>query len=434
MSLFRNTFLMAITTGFRLAAGFLAFVMVARHLGAADFGTLMYWMAIGTLAALIVNFGTGQYMLREIGADPEQSHRIVGRVGAAKIVLSIIVLVASAIGSLALGDTLTLYWLLMLMAIADTATEYFFCAYRGMGDFMTEAWFSSLSAIAHLVLLYLGILLSADIVGIALVFMISRTFTAVVAGILYRKNYGPFQLLAHWRGWWTTVKSNKTYAADAFLTNLYSQIDSILLKHLSGPESLGIYQAGMRLMQGLNNIAPVLSNVYLPRLSGEIQRQANHGNTARLLYLQLVGFGIFVSVAFSLFNTEIVGIVYGKAFSSLEPLLPWFGALLLLRLFASNFGVLLTASGQQGSRAASIAICLVIVIASGIWLVPAHAALGMIWSALLATAVLAVIYCWRTFTSRARHTMSKGQIALSATAFIVVAALLARSIALPVKQ
>ena len=427
MSLLKNTSLMLVTTGLRLVAGFVTFVVVARHLGASDFGLLMYWMTVAALAALVVGFGTGPYMLKEIGAHPQDCRKIVGGVGALKIVLAAVVGLISALFYPLMGNAVLIYWLLLATAVADATTEYIFCAFRGMGDYATEAWFSSIMAIVHLGLIYAALWLGADIMGIAATFMISRSLATIGAGTLYVKRYGHFGIKDQWRQWLPMLVRNKAYAADAFLTNLYSQLDTILLKHLGGAEALGIYQAGMRLMQGLNNIAPVLSNVYLPKLSSEIANRTDHGRTARLLYLQLVGFGFIVALVFSLASHDIVRIVYGTAFAPLEPLLPWFGVLLLFRLFASHFGILLTASGQQGSRARSIAVCVLVLLASSFLLIPSWGALGMVASSTLATSALALIYFWRTISTHANHRWNTGQIATSIAGFTVILALMLRA-------
>jgi len=404
----------------RLIVGFLVFVMVARHLGVNQFGTFMYWMTVATLAAQVVNFGSGPYMLKELGANPESRPQIVGGVGASKFVLASLVILASLVATPWISDSTPIYWCLLLTALAEVISEYIFCAFRGMNDFMTEVWFSAAVSCVHLVLLVAATAAGAGLLGIAGTFTASRTIAALGAGLVYRRRFGGFGIRQNWPNWKTTLSQNKAYAADTFLTNLYAQIDSILLKHLSGPEALGIYQAGLRLLQGLNNIAPVLSNVYLPRISSDIKHGNDHSRTASLLYIQLVGFGLIVAIGFLCLGGEIVDILYGSQFEALKPLLPWFGALLLLRLFASNFGILLTASGHQASRAWSVGACLIIVVVSGFWLIPTHGALGMIWSALIATLVLAITYVTKASTTKARHCWGKAQIALSVTGFIVV--------------
>lgn len=423
--LLKNTLLMAGTTAVRLAAGFLVFVLVARHLGAGGFGVFVYWTAVATLIALGVNFGTGPYMLRELGARPARRLHIVGSVGAAKLVLT----------ALALGATLAAApWLsagplllaLLAMALGDAWSEYAFCAFRGAGDYLTEVWMSTLSATLHLALVWLAVWAGAGLLQIALVFAASRLASALAALQLYRRRYGPLGLGGGRRHWRQALRANRGYAADAFLTNLYTQADSLILNHLAGPAALGVYQAGMRLLQGLNNIAPVLSNVYLPRLAGELHAGHSHRRTATLLYAQLVGFGALVAALFALGGRWIATAIYGGEFAALGGLLPWMGCLLMLRLFASNYGILLTAAGRQSARVWAIAACLAVLLAAGALLVPRAGALGMVWSAILATLALGGIYFYRVMRSPANPHMRGGLLAGAFIFMIVLGGLLGR--------
>jgi len=416
---------MAMTTALRLATGFVGFVLIARHLGAVQFGTLTYWMTISFLAALVVGFGSGPYMLKEIGANPQMRQSVVGGVGASKVLLTLAVGLVSLLATPFLGDHAVIYWCLLISAVADVVAEYVFCAFRGMNDYLTEVWFSTATSCIHLGLVVLTIWLGGNLEQVAATFMLSRVLAAVGAGVSYKKRFGIFGIRENWRDWKHALLGTKAYAADAFLTNVYSQMDSLLLNHLSGPGALGIYQAGLRVMQGLNSLAPILSNVYLPKLANELKNNHDHSHTARVLYAQLVGFGLTVALLFGLFSTPLIDALYGQSFSSLKPLLPWFGALLLLRLFASYYGILLTASGQQATRAWSIGICLVIVVICGFYLIPAHGALGMVWSSLIATLALATIYLMKTQKSHANPRWSPPQFIFSAAGFVVVLALLA---------
>lgn len=423
MKLLRNTLWMGTTTLFRLATGFVAFVLVARHLGTADFGTLMYWMTISALVSLVIGFGTGAYMLKEIGAHPEQRQAIVGGVGASKLVLMGLVGVVSLMATPWIASP-SLYWFLLATAVADIVVEYIFCAFRGADDFLTEVWFSTITSCTHLGFILLAVNMHASLGAIAITFMLSRALSACAAAALFRINFGPFGIFHHWHSWRGILVKNRAYAADAFLTNVYSQLDSLLINHLSGPAALGIYQAGLRLMQGLNNLAPVLSNVYLPKISNEIKNQKDHSRTAGLLYLQLVGFGMVSALILGFASAPITNLVYGPAYGALKPLLPWFGALLLMRLFASNFGILLTASGQQSTRAVSNLVCLVIIVICGYWLIPLYGALGMVWSALLATTALAAIYVFKTYRSAANPRWALGQLTLTVAGLSCLVAML----------
>jgi O-antigen/teichoic acid export membrane protein len=412
------------TTVVRLIAGFFVFVLVARYLGAGGFGVFIYWTTVASLIAVGINFGTGPFMLRELGARPELRQAVVGRVGAAKLLLTAAALAGSLAAAPFLGGPAALFLALLAMAVGDAFSDYVFCAFRGGGDYLTEVWMSTISSMLHLLLVWLAIGAGASALQLGLVFAVSRLSAAGAALLLYRHRYGPLGVVAHWRAGPQALRENRSYALDALLTNVYTQLDSLLLNHLAGPAALGVYQAGMRLLQGLNNVAPVLSNVYLPKLAGELHGRRDHRHTATMLYLQLVGFGALVALLFTLFGELIARVIYGAKFAGLGALMPWIGCLLLLRLFASNYGILLSASGQQTARVWAIMASLLALLATALWLVPRHGALGMIWSAMAATLVLAGIYCHRVVTGPANPRMAGRMLGGLALVILLLGALL----------
>ena len=82
---------MTLSSIFRLLAGVVLFIFLARFLGPEEFGRLMYGFTLATIAVLVIEFGFSQQLLRDIGKEPDQVLLIMGRVFLAKILLTLLV-------------------------------------------------------------------------------------------------------------------------------------------------------------------------------------------------------------------------------------------------------------------------------------------------------------------------------------------------------
>ena len=132
-----------------------------------------------------------------------------------------------------------------------------------------------------------------------------------------------------------------------------------------GPAGVGLYQAGMRLVEGACRLAPVFAQYVLPSLS------AHAADPKRFMRRVLRVLGIFGAIGvlggltLALNADFIANVLYGKEFSALVPLLPWFGVLLVLRYLETAGGLIIVAKGLQSVKIWIVAAQLIYVLAVG---------------------------------------------------------------------
>jgi O-antigen/teichoic acid export membrane protein len=398
----KNVVFMGMSTFVRLLTGVVVFVILARLWGPAAFGTFMFWSTSAILMALVVDFGFGQYMLRESGRSPERCRELTGEVLLAKLALAL------PVGVLALGMAVyfefrsgmgLLVLLLAGSAITFSFSEFLMAPLRAVGAFHEETKIIVVANLTHFGLVaglgWLGFGLAAVAGG----FLASRLFHLVVAWRRLTRVIGrPTFPAGSGRSVRRTLRAGVPYGADAGLTNLYSNVDTLIVNAYLGPAAVGIYQAGMRLMQGANTFAPVLSNVYLAPIAKEGPHGPAFPRLARSLFLSMLLAGT-VAAAFFVFGAElVVDILYGEAYRDLTELMPLIGALLLIRYVAASSGVLLTAVGLQSARVYVISAALLVLLALAAWLVPWLGLRGMLIGAIAATTLLLAGYLARLLT------------------------------------
>ncbi|MEL4180629.1 oligosaccharide flippase family protein [Roseateles sp. PN1] len=344
---------MSLSTVLRMGSGFVLFVIVARQLGVESFGTLSYWMAVAGLATLPVNYGFGLYALREIGRNPAISSALIADTLVAKLALAALMAMVFALSLPWLAERQTIVaWALLAMFFLESFAEHFNAGLRASGAFHVEAKLAVLISFGQLGLVSGVALIAPQLESVALAFFASRFFALLLTCLVYRR--GKRLAQADWRGAChriaQTLRAGLPYAADTVVSTINSTVDVLILQHFAGARAVGQYQAGMRLMQGANAVAPILGNVYIPRISNEY-RAGNELDTvlSNLMFKLLISAGL-IGAGFAWLGEPLIHLLFGSSYSEVGHLMPWFGLLLLIRHLATSFGVNLTAAGLQKSR------------------------------------------------------------------------------------
>lgn len=395
-SLLRRLALMGSSTAFKLGAGVLTFVLMARLLGVHNFGTLMLWLSVAALISLVGNFGFATLLLKEIGATPQRAAELISAVVTAKLLVTAVLV----------GFTLTvvswywpqMVWLflpLLLAQMADTFTEVFVVGLRANGQFNTDAQLTTFVSVIQLIVVGAAVWFFPNMHAAAAAFAASR-LVALIATMWVVGSRLPGIAITGWRRAIDTLVAAKAFAVDVVLQSLMGQIDSLVLNAYLGPAAVGVYQAGLRLFNGLAQVAPVLANVLLPQVSSTFfnNRSAFGSESRRVQWVfMLAGLGFGLSLA--VLAGPITHHVFGAEFALLQQLLPWFGLLFFVRMFAASWGILLTATGQQGFRAKCNFVMWLVIGSACVPLVPRFESAGWLMALVLGHVLLSMMYMRR---------------------------------------
>jgi len=388
---------MALSTALRLLTGVVIFIAMARTWGPEKFGSFMYAFTVTSLIGLVVDYGFGQQLMRDIGNNRESTRQIMAGVLTAKLMLTVGIVVLCAIAVMMPWvhvQSTGLFWILLVTCISASFAETYSCVFRGLEQYHEEtviaAWVNFLHFGAVLAFLWEGF----GIIAIALVFLASRLLFLLMSWRTYER-IAPLNHVAEKASLvkgLSNLRSGLPFAAEAGFTNFQSQVDTLIVHHFLGPVAVGVYQAGLRLMQGANTFAQVLSNVYLPPMARQRDDAPGLKNLAKKLFLQMLMLGVSSSAVFGFGATLITHTLYGERFQQLTALMPWFGVLLLLRYIAASHGVTLSAVGLQSTRVAAIFTALVALFLSAYFLLPRFELLGMLCASIIAIISLYSVY------------------------------------------
>jgi len=388
---------MALSTALRLLTGVVVFIVMARMWGPERFGTFMYWFTATSLSALIVDYGFGQQLMREIGLDKTQTRRLLSGIFSAKCLLTagmVLLFGVASISPWGQAQPLLLFWVLLLACIFSSFADTFNAAFRGLGQYHEETVIAAWVNFLHFGLVLALLALNYGVVEVATGFLISRVLFLLLAFRTYNRLV-PVDDLNDEHPIVMGVRNLKVgfpFAAEAVFTNFQSQADTLIVHHFLGAGAVGIYQAGLRLMQGANTFAQVLSNVYLPSMASKVGDKSGLKLLANRLFWQMLLLGTISMLVFGFGAKTITHALYGTRYEELIQLMPWFGVLLLLRYIAASHGVTLSAVGLQSTRVVAVFTALVTLFVATYLLVPQFELLGMLFASIAAVGCLYFVY------------------------------------------
>jgi O-antigen/teichoic acid export membrane protein len=354
----RNLTYMAGATFSRLISGAVLMVFIARVLGPEDFGHFVLILSLATVMALVVEFGHSSFVMRELGHHEQLADQLLVSTLRAKGVLVLayaaFATLAWALGLVQPGSELG-YVCFCLMAVVVTLGDFLNACFRGVQRFEIETRNVVLGSVMHLLLVAPIVWYTKDWTDIAVAFLVSRGTYLILSVASFKRVFsgvGPALL----KGGGLSdamrqIRLSLMYAADAALVTVRSYADVFLISTFLGVGPLGLYQAGMNLVRAIENVGPIIANVFLPKLSGLLTKPRESALYEKQLLLLLLGCGLACFGVLFLLPDRFLAAIFGERYAPAFGLFPLFGLYLLARFVAMALGVLLTARGYQANRA-----------------------------------------------------------------------------------
>lgn len=394
---------MLISTVLRFFNAVLLLVVLARFWGPETFGIFMYPFTLAGIIVILVDYGFNLQLVRDVGKNSQDVHRLICQAINIKTFLTAIVILAGLPFIIFLKAIEGYRLLLVLLLFSNILNSYglvFNLSFRGLGLFDKEVIVTFWLTIITFIIIGSLILFGEGPEIIAWALVITRAFFMGHSWVVYRQVVGKDKFIfAHLRPILTALKKGAPFAAHVALGTLYFSVDTVIIQHLLGPQSVGIYQAGLRVMLGGLIFADVLGNVYL---SGIARESVNRGTLVHVAtrmtrhFLMVASLGFVCMIAFP---DLVVKLIYGSSgYSKVIPLLPLFGVVLLLRFMGASYGIVLTVDDKQGVRTMGAGLSVIVSVALNLILIPVFALRGALFASIITHIFLVGVYI--IFTQR----------------------------------
>jgi len=254
-----------------LALNFVVSIIIARYLGAEDYGTLAYVLSLTTIFTVAGHMGLSGLVVREIVNSKSEHDVILGTSYAIKtagMLLGFIGLLAYAV--LTELHNVTVFWMLIFASLPMliqpiTVLDFWFQS-------QVQARFTAISNTSGLVAALLFKLLlvfsGASVLFFALGSLI-QSFVVMALLIFFYKRSSSLSI-SEWRfdkkKAISLVKQSWLIFAGAIFAVIYMKIDRVMLKVFEGSSSVGIYAVAAQISEAWYFIPTIIAASIFPKL------------------------------------------------------------------------------------------------------------------------------------------------------------------------
>ena len=391
-SLFRHTLWMLVAQGLSLVLQAAYFVMIARALGAEQYGAFVGAMAISAILAPFASFGSGNLLIKNVARNQTLFKDYWGNALFVNVIYGFgLLTLLLAVSPIFLPQTIPLK-LIFLVALSDlifarilnTSGQAFQAVHRLSRTALLTISLSVAKVLAAMT--FVSFVIVPDATKWAFFYLCSNVVSAVFGVLLVSCSLGNPRLALF------RLKPEMTegfyFAISSSSQTIYNDIDKTMLASLSSLEATGIYAAAYRLI----NVAfvPIRSLVYAAYAKffqqGAVGIRGSLNFAKRLVPIASIYGGITSIVLFSL--APVVPYILGSEYNSAVVALRWLAPLLFLKALQYFAADTLTGAGFQGVRSAiQIGIAIFNVLLN-LWLIPLYSWKGAAYSSLASDSLL----------------------------------------------
>jgi len=355
------------------AGGLLAFlIIIGRFLPLEDFGLISFYLSIGTISSLLVDYGFQLKLVKDIAAETEKTSVLFMKSLSTKVAISgsilaigLVVLLTNAVPA----DEQVIAGALVSALIIWSFQNHFAIPFRANQFYGRECILFCLCEIGMLaaILMYFFISKDPTPLGASITFLLARVMGLGLSGFLYGR-YFQWPWPSH--SVVTNLKTDFSYFLHFAIGTLYVVIDTPLIRILADEKFVGPYQIAMRAVLAMTLPTVLCNTILLPRLSAAFQK---HGHQAVKPYREIRGFiilGIVAATSSYLIWPAIMHFGLISYSELINPLILPFSAVIVLRYWGSVYGTLLTVSKRQKWRVYSLALTLVFILIGDFTFIP----------------------------------------------------------------
>ncbi len=417
-------------------------IVMLRELGPTDAGRFTWAVLIVGYFNILINFGLGILITREVARDPQAGDRFLGAALAARFSLWLaslglaLALAGPLAGPLELTPAMGLTLVLLVLGVGLSEMAGLLSALFNARERMEfPAGVTVFTTAVKVSLGTAALLLGYGIVGLAVASIITNVLTATVLIALAIRVLGPARPVLDLGLGFHLAREAYPLMLNNLLAGVFFRVDGVLLRATWGDTALGWYGAAYKVVDGLNVIPSGFVLALFPTFAraGVADPQATSGNGTRaiprpslyrgtVMALRVLLAAAFpIAVGITILAEPIIGLFAGPKFlphgAITLQLLIWFipfsftNALLQYVLIAANrqhtitvafiiasvfniVGNLLTLP-QWGYVAAAVMTVLSELVLLGPFLIAVHAHVGPLallpiaWRPALGSAVMA---------------------------------------------
>jgi O-antigen/teichoic acid export membrane protein len=389
----RNTLWVIIGQGLRLIIQAVYFTVIARSLGANNYGAFVGAVALVAIAGPFGTLGSGNLLVKNVSRDKSAFARYWGQALLITLISTSVLFTAIVLLSHLLLPASIPVALVILVGGADL---FGFClitlsifAFQAVEQFKWTATISVLMSAGRLIgaLVLVSMHRHPTALQWGQIYCFATVAVAVTALTLVTVKLGRPHFNLHRSAY--EFREGFYFSSSVSAQTIYNDIDKMMLARIGTLDATGIYGAAYRLIDV--SFVPISS--LLAAANPSFFRKGADGISATQHYAKRltargVIYAALVTVGILLFG-GVVPYVLGPEYERTVEALRWLALIPVLRTLHYFFSDALTGAGHQGIRCGIQASVAIINVLINLWLIPRYSWRGAAWASLASDALLA---------------------------------------------
>lgn len=317
-TIIRNILWMLTERGAQIAGGIAVSGLLARSLGAAQFGLFQYAQSLVFLAASLTLLCGSEVVVPRLVGKPEAeqrtiiAHAFVLRLAAAAVAYTLLAVYVIVFAE----SSLVAVTLWLGVALWFREPSGIVIAWLQARTFNRPSVSANLCALGvKLALVAILFVTHASVSAFAVVYAVEAIVAAALLVRYYFKHSPKTPVLWQRRLLLDLLASGTSFWGGLMLMILFKRIDQLVLKPLIPLAELGAYAAAMQVTENFVLVAPIIANSLAPQLIFQtLDNAIARRNTVRAVWL-MVGAGACLAVPVALLAPWIVHLIYGAGFA-----------------------------------------------------------------------------------------------------------------------
>jgi O-antigen/teichoic acid export membrane protein len=394
--LVKNTLYSALTNAIQFLTNIIILVLLARPLGAEEFGRLLLAMSFCSIFGILVEFGFTWYATKEVSQIPDSARDIAGKVFNSQLVLGLGASVLVTVFVLILGYPLKtgiIIGIIWISTILSTLTDTLRSVFKGLNRFQFETLLNFIVFAALLLLLGIFPLFHTGTVAFAGAILGARIVYFASGLFLFRKKIGRMKFDFDFKKGAELMKMTLSYGIQIILARLLLEWNTLVLYQYRGNFGVGIYQASLRFILASLMISNILLQAFFPVIASSVSAdRPKFMKAATMLNRYLLTIGAFMTGFFFIFADILIKVIYGVQYMPAVPILKILAFAVWIKFLSSTQAIVLIASDRQDMRARASAMALFFNVLFAFTLIPRFGLQGAAYSTVASFLIVTVLY------------------------------------------
>lgn len=300
------------------ASLFLAIVYLARTLGAADLGKVVFAQAVILYFTLMTNLGLNILGVREVARNRNNIDKYVSNILGLRLVLAVVSFSLLLIFVWLINETSEVKYLIIFFGFSlffsALLLEWLFQGVEKMGSISISR---ILNRFFYVALIFLLVRSSRQILAIPWLY---TGGTLIASGFLlyaYRRRFGKLRLNFDFLFWKDMLRRALPMGAAFIMIQIYYNFDTVMLGFMKNDEVVGWYNAAYKVVLFIWAFIPIFINVIFPLMSKyykQSRKKLEHLISSATRMMSTIAFPLGIGGTF--LAGPIITFLYGKEFSN----------------------------------------------------------------------------------------------------------------------